>query len=270
MSLFEFKLKDLRDVLPWGEAPDLCLHWFGLTDGIYFLNVGNDQLFRASELMLRHWSRQDNSIDLNQPYVDYQVVRLYEDLLDILPDILDPVPTTVNKLIDTSSAQKSWYSSLDWYFETDENDELDDLFFNATDWWSFRKLSTLHLSQGPDIWFWRINDTIRIRWDNEQKEIDGIQPWTAITGQYDLPIAAFMEEVESFHTRLMDEMGNRIDILLNNNPIPDIKIDFHGLTKEHEERKAFLQSAIKRGPQKTDWNQVLKSNEELQRLNNRL
>lgn len=47
MSLFEFKLKKLPDVLPWGEEPDFYLHWFGLTDGIYYMNVGNEQLFRA-------------------------------------------------------------------------------------------------------------------------------------------------------------------------------------------------------------------------------
>jgi hypothetical protein len=267
MSLFEFKLKDLRDVLPWGEGPDQYLHWFGLTDGIYFLNVGNDQLFRASELILRYWSKQCNSIDLDQPYVDYQVVRLYEDLLDILPDVLDPVPAVVNTLIETSSAQMNWRSGFGWYFEADENDELDDLYSQATEWWSFRKLSTLHLTQGPDIWFWRINDTIRIRWDNKQKDIDGIQPWTAISGQYDFTLAVFMQEVESFHSRLMNEMSNRIDVLLKDNPIPDINIDFHGLTKEHDERKTSLESALKRGPQKTDWDQVLKSNEKLRELN---
>jgi hypothetical protein len=267
MPLFEFKLKDLRDVLPWGQEPDLNLHWFGLTDGIYFLNVGNDQLFRFSELILKHWSKQCNSIDLNQPYVDYQVVRLYEDLLDILPDVLEPVPAAVNTLIETSSSQKNWRSGLDWYFEIDENDELDDLYFQATEWWSFRKLSTLHLTQAPDIWFWRINDTIRIRWHNKQKNIDGIQPWTAIKGQYDLTYTTFMQEVASFHSRLMNEMGNRIDILLKDNPIPDIKIDFHGLTKEHEERKTSLEAALKRGPHKTDWDQVLKSNEKLRGLN---
>ena len=75
-----------------------------------------------------------------------------------------------------------------------------------------------------------------------------------------------MQEVESFHSRLMNEMGNRIDILLTDNPIPDIKIDFHGLTKEHEERKTSLKAALKRGPHKTDWDQVLKSNVKLREL----
>jgi hypothetical protein len=214
MSLFEFKLKDLQDVQPWGEEPDLYLHWFGLTDGIYFINAGNDQLFRTSELILRHWSKQYCSIDLNQPFVDYQVVRLYEDLLEILPDILNPVPAAVNALVETLSAQKRWRSGLDRYFDADENDVLDDLYIQATEWWSFRKLSTLHLTQGPDIWFWRVNDTVRIRWDNELKNIDGIQPWAAINGQYDITLTAFMQEVDSFHGRLMNEMSRRIDVLL--------------------------------------------------------
>ncbi len=263
MSLFEFQLKDLKDVLPWGNEPDLYLHWFGLTDGIYYLNVGNDQLFRASESILRYWCKQSNSIDLAQPYVDYQVVRLYEDLLEILPDILSPIPSVVNSLVETTLSQKRWDSGLNWYFDSDENDELDDLYIQATEWWQFRKLSTLHLTQGPDIWLWRIKDTIRIRWDNELKDIEGIQPWSSISGQYDLTVATFLQEVESFHKRLMGEMGKRIDILLKNNPIPNIKIDFQGLIKEHGERKNSLKEALKREPRKIDWDMVTKSNEKL-------
>ena len=61
----------------------------------------------------------------------------------------------------------------------------------------------------------------------------------------------------------MCEMGKRIDILIRDNPIPNIKIDFQQLIKEHDVRKGSLKKALKRRPQKVDWDIVMKSNEKL-------
>ncbi len=32
------------EVLPWGNPGELSLHWFGLTDGKYWIQAGDDAL----------------------------------------------------------------------------------------------------------------------------------------------------------------------------------------------------------------------------------
>jgi hypothetical protein len=83
--LFEFILRPLNKVAPWGNAPDLSLSWFGLTDGDYRINVGSEHLFAYSEGIKRHFSTKDPNF--RGDYVNYHVVRLWEDICEILPDV---------------------------------------------------------------------------------------------------------------------------------------------------------------------------------------
>lgn len=46
--MFEFKLAALDHIEPWGTPPDLTLHWFGLTDGSYFIDLGHTHLLEYS------------------------------------------------------------------------------------------------------------------------------------------------------------------------------------------------------------------------------
>jgi hypothetical protein len=260
MSLFEFKLKNLSEVLPWGEEPDLYLHWFGLTDGIYYMNVGDEQLFRASTAVMEHWKKDYHNINVNDVYVDYQVVRLYEDLLEKLIDMLQPVPSEIQQLIATQEKQEHWTTQLREIFESTDSEEIEDLYSVATEWWNYhRNLSTMHLSEGPNIWIWNYGETIHIRWNNELKNVDGIQPWSTVRGDYTLPLEKFREEVTYFHERIMNEMAYRIKKLMTDNPIPHINIDIRSLEKEHEERKNSLNEAIAKTPNVTSWDTVIEA-----------
>jgi hypothetical protein len=109
------------------------------------------------------------------------------------------------------------------------------------------------------IWLWRVGDTIHIRWDNESMEIDGIQPWTAVRGDFVLPMAQFEEEVRDFHNRLMTEMSNRIEELKTNNPVSHINIDLPALEREHEERKLSLDRALNRAPGISNWGEIVEA-----------
>ena len=42
MSLIEFELTPVAEIEPWGCAPDLSLHWFGLSYGSYHLEAGGE------------------------------------------------------------------------------------------------------------------------------------------------------------------------------------------------------------------------------------
>jgi hypothetical protein len=260
MALFEFKLKPLREVMPWGQEPKLSLHWFGLTDGIYYMNVGEDQLFRSSKEILLHWKKEWPDLDINCEYVDYQVVRLYEDLLDILVDVMQAIPVELQQYVESQKSQEFWEEKLWDIFNSTEDEEVEGLYYLATEWWnSCRSLSTSHLNNGQNIWLWRTENTIHVRWDNESKRIDGIPPWTAVRGDFVLPLEEFEEEVRGFHNQLMAAMESRIVELKTNNPIPHVNIDLPSLEKEHEKRKLSLERALNRAPRVNNWDEVVRA-----------
>ena len=82
--------------MPWGDEPNQYLHWFALTDSFYYMELGDVQLFCYSDEILEFWSKEYPGCNSkNEPYMDYQVVRLYEDVLEILPDVIQPIPEAI-------------------------------------------------------------------------------------------------------------------------------------------------------------------------------
>lgn len=262
MALFDFKLKPLQDVMPWGDEPNKNLHWFGLTDGFYYMDLGDVQLFRYSDEILKLWSKdyQDSNY-INEPYMDYQVVRLYEDILEILPDVIQPIPEIINSYISTKEKQRDWEKRINEDDVDFENEEEYDTYANATEWLFFRRLKGLGGS--PGIIIWRVEDTIHIRWDNASIKQDGINTWATTEGEYELPFNNFMSEVESFHNRLIKNMGERVNAISKNNPLPHIKIDIDELQKEQVERAGELNETLSKKPNIESWDKVILANKEL-------
>lgn len=52
--LFRFRLRPVADVMAWGDAENQHLHWFGLTDGWYWLDAGGSELFRYDAALVDH------------------------------------------------------------------------------------------------------------------------------------------------------------------------------------------------------------------------
>lgn len=234
MALFEIKLKDLKDVDPWGTLENLSLHWFGLTDGFFFMNVGNEKLFCLSEEVLKQNLGLEKIPD-NGFYIDYPVVRPYEDILEILPNILQEVPEDVFSYIGTHEKQYA---------------------FEDMDWLRCRTLSASHLLFPPTIIFLNHKDKIIIRWNNKNNIEDGIPVWSAVFGEIDMPVNEFISEVQKFHDELMLQMQKRIEVLLADNPLPHVKIDLNGLQREHMERRKSLEIALNGRVKIQDWDEV--------------
>ena len=255
MSLFNYALRNIEEVVPWGDS----LHWFGLTDGVYFMKVGEQTLFESSEEALQLWKKEYPSIDLSQHFVDYQVVRLYEDMLDILPSILEPLPHNVFDLISSPEREKHWYSQLhNQYDRADEsNNEWFDAYYEVTGWWGARHLSTMHLCNAPKIVFWRVDNQIYIRWDNTENIDDGVAVWTATTGQISMTVDEFLNELHLFHNRLMNDMKERVERISTNNPIPQVKIDIPRLIEEQKERERSLDLFLQQPAQATNWERII-------------
>ena len=87
--IFDFTLDPIENVHPWGKPENLSISWFVLTQGNYRLKVGNEYLLNYTNDFIKHLSEKYPEYTRTQTtFVDYYVVRLWEDVLDILPAIL--------------------------------------------------------------------------------------------------------------------------------------------------------------------------------------
>src|SRR5690606_24968412 len=144
------------------------------------------------------------------PYFDYQVVRLYEDVLDTLLAALEPIPRDLLEFVETVEAEEGfkeicwedWDEVLDFPNNSEEYRRRMKIWTDATNWWfAGHSLSRGHMAGQPDIRFWREVNTIHIRWHNDS----GVEPVTGLAwsqvpdGLHTMPVDSFLAEVRSFH-----------------------------------------------------------------------
>ncbi len=254
--LFNFRLRPVTEIAPWTPHPHL--HWFGLTLGWYWLDVGGIELFRSTDVLLEHW-RHTYPQAVEQPYDEYQVARVWEDVLEILPAVLEPVPLSIERELGVDGP--AWATRVQRWSEDwpDENGGYAALFEQATSWWFARRLPTGYLRWHPQIWFWRVGEDLWVRWDARYRTSEGLPVWTATTGAHNMPLSHFVEEVRSFDQRLMDAMAERIKAIQIHWPHPTVTIDMDGLEREQRLRSMWLSETLHEAANRdsTDWDQVL-------------
>jgi hypothetical protein len=239
--LFEFELLPVDEIIPWGTAPDLSLHWFGLTDGFYRLKVGDEYLLNYTNEVVGHWKQKhpDWNFGNKSTWIDYQVVRLWEDVLDILPYVLEPLPQRFVAVID-----KGVSDLKRWEVEIASQLQNYDAVWEATSWIGQRSLDTMYLNPGASIKLWSADDIVYIKWDNVARVNDGIPVWSARRGVHRMRAADFLQEVHSFHDRLMQAMEARVAEIISNWRNPSIHIDLKHLAQEQKDRKTWLDRAL--------------------------
>ena len=257
--LINFTLAPIEKIIPWGEPGSQSLHWFGLTWGEYWIQAGEAALFEYSD--------HARKAGINR-YCDYQVVRLHEDLLEMLPYILEPVPEALVPYISGESA-RDWRNAYHAWCEIDDDvtdpDYLGDLADAAVAWSGRRRLDSAYLSPSANIAIWSDRDNVHIDWDNRDRKFDGKPAWTAVFGSYQLSRDVFIEEVRSFHIRLMHQMAARVDRVRAGALAPDIQIDLPGLAREQEQRPRALDSALRVVIPETDWQRAERAIREILR-----
>jgi hypothetical protein len=237
--VFEFSLRPVDEIQPWGELSPV-LHWFGLSDGNYFVDAKGEKLLAYAPRP--NWPQ----------YVDYQVARLHEDVLEILPQIIDAVPADVARLL----AKRSLLAMhRDLWRKADHAD--DDELLEALEGFRLRTLDTLYLSPGADIAFWRRDNDIVVEWDNRTHLIDGTPAWTAAFGSISVPVADFIVAVRGFHERFMREMNARVDMICHGNGPPGVHIDLQLLRADQASHERALDAAISRPPKAVSWQSIV-------------
>jgi hypothetical protein len=247
--LFNFLLKPLNEIMPWGGPGAERLHWFGLTDGSYWLSVGASTLFEYSE------SARPVSASRT---CDYQVVRLYEDVAEMCAQVLDPVPVDLVRFIAGDGRRAALEQVSQWM--TDNDDRDDDDYWAVADlsmtWIGQRELDSSHLSPSASIAMWSDEARVHIEWANQAKLIDGCCAWSAEAGSWSLGRQEFTQEFRSFHERLMAAMAERVERVVEGALAPEIEVDIAGLVREHEVRSNLSSTVLGPPPVATNWDSV--------------
>lgn len=245
MSLrFCFALDAVEDIEPWGEGEDRKLHWFGLTSGHYWISTPLGEALRYTGEEVKHW-------ELSSPYVDYQVVRIFEDLQAVLPNALEPVPADIAAIV----SDDSWFARAEKWIEGSENeDERRGLCYEATQWYSDRAVDTMYLGNGPIFHFWRVDDDVSVRWLPTGKDWNGV--WLTPRGKFTVPAGEFKSAVYGFLHDVLTAMQDRVDsIQARGWDRPDCKLDIAQLVREQGQRTARVKELQERRPD-TDWEAI--------------
>lgn len=258
----EFELQALDNIAPWGDSQNQSLSWFGLTLGFYRIGVGSDYLLSYSEAVRAPFALEYPEA-YSGPCVDYQVVRLWEDLLEMIPYVLEPVPEEFIRYLDQDYVgfEAGWERVREYQDAQGTVDTpmglFDDITHAATLWQHGRFLDNWYLNPSARIWMWSEGDIVKIAWDNRDIEIDGQPAWSAQRGAYSLSREAFLDAVKSFDRALIQQMAERVDQVCGHWNRPEIHVDFDWLRQEQEDRATRLQNRLDYRDQfATDWDTV--------------
>ncbi|MFJ5924343.1 DUF5984 family protein [Kitasatospora sp. NPDC092948] len=241
---FRFGLTPLDEVRPWGAGHPV-LHWFGLTDGWYCIDLDGHEVLRYTERTVREL-RSDTDGGQPCPYVDYYVVRLWEDMIELVSEAMEPVPPD---LVDIAAD-----ISPDWAWQ-DAPDEAD----AALAWHSAGFLRTGHLRIAPRVRCWRTiiseADTVALAWEHQADPAGVIEFAGPQTGRVTMPTSEFLAAVTDLDRMLLAAMDQRISELEESAPVPGVELDVTELRREHRDRATWLQRARNHEPG-TDWEAV--------------
>lgn len=258
MALIHFKLKHPDNITPWGEGPDISMHWYGLTDGEYWLNVNKATIYEYTHEVLADSHTNDSC------YVDYQVARLLEDLTGIFDAVAEPVPDAFYAIAREHSYLYRFYGAVQNRLENlPDNPSTDTDTYGhydpAIEWIYSRTLTASHLTNDPAISFFRNRNNISLVWKADHLTEQNIPVWTAQNGELEIEYSNFIHEIEDFGNRFFNAMETQVQIAAAKD-WGATKINKDALIREHQQRKARFQqslSVLKGQPAKhTDWDLI--------------
>jgi hypothetical protein len=246
--LINFNLFPLENIADSVNADSPPLRWFGLSQGEYWMELGENTLFEYSENVLPDGMR----------HCEYPVARLHADLMDMLPSILEPVPESLAPYLFGEEAAECWDAWTAWcdrHAEELGQGHAQELEYALLALTSGRQHIADYVDPPTRFVCWSDEETVHFAWDNRHAELHGKPVWTAVYGEYQMPRREFIEEVQQFHMRLMEQMAQRVEAVLTGALPPKVRVDINMLEREHALRYDTFHDALNQEAQ-TDWEQV--------------
>ena len=247
--LIQFELTPITEIQPWMGTEGPCLQWYGLTHGLYWMQVGDHRLFEYNvDVVSRHgWAR----------FCDYQVARLPDDLLQLAPQALEPVPQELQPYLagDWDLNWKKWSQALG-----DGDPDLDAIW-----WMNRRTLDSAYLTPSTNIMVWSTAATTTIQWDNRLKEFQGAKAWSADNGCWEMSRGEFVNELRSFHDRLIEQMAERVSLVTAGALAGHIHVDSEGLIRQQTQEARSIARSFAEPDEPTNWHLVIEAVKSLER-----
>ena len=248
-----FQLQELDKVMLWGEKPYQHIHWFGLTDGLLWIDVGRHTIYEYSEASQRYWGT-------NVKYNDYQIVRFLEDFFGILMFVGESIPEELYQELDDFVCNMDRWREM---HEDEEDEQFDEFYFGEyrelSQWYWDRTMDSGHLKGGPNISCFRCGEKLKIKWEGDYLLEDGSSIWTSPKGSYEMPYSEFVEAVSAFFEEFIQAMDKQVKAAVMKE-WDGVELDKKRLIEENEQRKSrFSQKllCLQETDVKTDWKKIL-------------
>ena len=226
MIRFEFVLDPIPDIRPWtdGDGQHPRLHWFALTLGEYWIVVDDHELFRLDDATMDRF--RADGFDARR-YADYQVVRLWEDLINGFPAFVEPVPQDLLSFVTRGYLRP---------FDESDSPDVD----AARTWHNDHFLDAGHIvlqslrwwSDGADVW---------TEWFAPASDITSDAPSYGLVPR---SFPDFERAVEDFDRRLIHTMANRVADVKRGAVADGIAVDIPQLEREQLTRASYLRSRL--------------------------
>ena len=149
-NIFNFNLDPIQEVCPWGTKENKSIHWMALTQGQFWMTLGETILFKYSDEMIKKYG--------NPKYADYYIASFVRDIIEVYKPSLGEVPRTVFEATGIDNC----YDFLSLYLKssvlTEQEDFDDNLHYDAWRWLGERSPCFSYLASTPELVF--INDEI--------------------------------------------------------------------------------------------------------------
>lgn len=225
---FNYSFKPL-DVLIRELKENNHINWFYLTDGCYNIEFNDVKLFEYTDTIVKENNMISNSLD-------YYVIRIVEDIFEVLLNTLNPMPEDIFEFVNTIEKRKKIELIIEEALRNVSYEEYEKslVLFKIV---SPGCIDTAYLKPGFDNYFFHINDDLYIFYDCETE--DNI--WTANKGIIKVNYNDFVNEFKLFVNNFMNDMEKRIDEVCSL-----LKEDLIDLKKEHRERLSNFDDMFKK------------------------
>jgi uncharacterized protein DUF5984 len=253
---FDFRLTPLDRYEPWNAAR--AVSWFELTDGEQVVRLDEQEIFTLEEFSSESGGKRC--------WLDYQVVRMWEDLLVLFPYAKRPVPEEIARRLEPGAGWERWRKRA-WERMEGLDERTAEELEQAFSWASRRTLDVGHLVAAPRLTFACIDDVMLATCEPRADASSMDWRWVCEPARVELPLQEFIHEVERFANALLTDMEERLAAISHGALACRAVVDFVELHAQHIQRQEQLARMLgAAADEEEDWDRIARALDTLDRV----